>query len=100
MSATPKIDRAKLQQQVDLLEQVLAHKRTHKLSLFKPYKRQKEFFDQGAKYRERLFMAGNRVGKSEAGAFEAAVHLTGQYPSWWAEKRFDRPVRGWGAGVK
>lgn len=37
-------------------------------------------------------MAGNRVGKTVAGGFEAALHLTGRYPDWWEGKRFDRPV--------
>lgn len=35
------------------------------------------FFDAGADYNERLFLAGNRVGKSIAGAFEASCHATG-----------------------
>jgi phage terminase large subunit-like protein len=37
-------------------------------------------------------MAGNQLGKTLAGAAEAAMHLTGQYPGWWQGKRFDRPV--------
>ena len=34
-----------------------------------------------------------------AGAAEAAMHLTGRYPDWWAGKRWDRPIRMW-AGSK
>jgi hypothetical protein len=30
-----------------------------------------------------LFLAGNQSGKTEAGAFEIACHLTGMYPDWW-----------------
>lgn len=37
-------------------------------------------------------MAGNQLGKTLAGAAEAAMHLTGKYPDWWDGKRFDRPV--------
>lgn len=37
-------------------------------------------------------MAGNQLGKTLAGAAEAAMHLTGQYPDWWDGKRFDKPV--------
>ena len=44
-------------------------------------------------------MAGNRVGKSFCGAMEVAYHATGKYPSWWAGKRFNRPVRCWAGGV-
>lgn len=40
----------------------------------------------------------NRSGKSVSGAFETAVHLTGDYPSWWKGRRFDRPVNFWGCG--
>lgn len=58
----------------------------------------KAFFDAGADYNERLFLAGNRCGKSIAGAYEAACHATGIYPEWWQGKRFDRPTKGWAVG--
>ena len=48
--------------------------------------------------RERLFMAGNQLGKTLAGGFECAMHMTGRYPDWWPGLRFDRPVAGWVAG--
>jgi phage terminase large subunit-like protein len=44
-------------------------------------------------------MAANRIGKTECGAAEMAMHLTGQYAPWWNGKRFDKPVRAWAAGV-
>lgn len=59
----------------------------------------KAFFDAGATYNERIFMAGNRVGKSIAGAFEASCHATGVYPSWWNGRRFDEPTYGWVIGA-
>ena len=62
------------------------------------YPRHLEFFAAGADYRERCFMAANRCGKSVAGAFEAACHLTGDYPAWWEGRRFSGPVRVWAAG--
>lgn len=37
-------------------------------------------------------MAGNQLGKTVAGAAEAAMHLTGRYPDWWDGKRFDKPI--------
>lgn len=43
-------------------------------------------------------MAANRIGKTEAGAFEATLHLTGLYPHWWEGKRFDQPIKMWAAG--
>jgi hypothetical protein len=63
------------------------------------YPRHMEFFEVGAAYRERCFMAANRIGKTEgAGGYETALHLTGRYPSWWKGRRFTRPTRGWAAG--
>lgn len=56
------------------------------------------FFAAGHMYDERLFLAGNRCGKSIAGAFESACHATGLYPDWWTGRRFDRPTKGWAVG--
>src|SRR5262245_49071380 len=44
-------------------------------------------------------MAGNQLGKTLAGGFEAAMHATGRYPDGWNGKRFDRPTVGWACGV-
>ena len=44
-------------------------------------------------------MAGNQLGKTLAGGFEAAMHATGRYPEWWQGKRFDGPTIGWACGV-
>jgi len=44
-------------------------------------------------------MAGNQLGKTLAGGFEAAIHATGLYPKDWQGKRFDKPTVGWAAGV-
>lgn len=71
----------------------------NRLESYNPYPRQREFHDAGARHRERLFMAGNQLGKTWAGGFECAMHLTGRYPDWWAGRRYRRPVRLWAAGV-
>ena len=52
----------------------------NKLFYYQAYPKQKAFHDAGALHRERLFMAGNRVGKTMCGAAELAYHLTGEYP--------------------
>jgi phage terminase large subunit-like protein len=70
----------------------------NKLSHYRPYPKQAAFHEAGAKYRERLLMAGNQVGKSLAAMMETAAHVTGLYPSWWTGYRFDRPVRAWACG--
>lgn len=63
------------------------------------YARHMEFFEAGKWASERLFMAANRVGKTEgAGGYEMTAHLTGRYPSWWPGYRFSGPVNAWAAG--
>lgn len=62
------------------------------------YPRHTELFSAGATYMERLFMAGNRVGKTRAGAYESTCHLTGQYPDWWDGRIFTSPIAAWVAG--
>lgn len=62
------------------------------------YPRHLEHFKAGRIYRERCFMAGNRVGKTVAGAYELRCHLTGFYPEWWEGRVFRRPIRAWVAG--
>lgn len=78
------------------------HKRrldTRKLLLYRPYTKQRDFHTAGATHRERLFMAGNQLGKTWAGGFEAAIHATGLYPDGWNGRRFDKPTIGWASGV-
>ena len=63
------------------------------------YLKHVEFFEAGAKYRERCFMCANRVGKTLAGGgYETACHLTGDYPDWWKGRRFPGPISAWVAG--
>ena len=64
-----------------------------RLGHYRPYAKQKEFHAAGAlPVYERLFMAGNQLGKTYAGAAECAMHLTGRYPDWWEGRRFDKPI--------
>ena len=63
-----------------------------RLSRYAPYSRQIDFHADGLKYRERLFMAGNQLGKTLAGAAEWAMHLTGRYPDWWSGYRYGGPT--------
>lgn len=70
----------------------------NKLALYKPYPKQMEFHNRGSHYRERLFRAGNQLGKTWSSAYEIAYHLTGFYPTWWEGKRWSRAVNGWALG--
>lgn len=63
------------------------------------YPKHMAFFGAGVQYQQRMMMAANRVGKTEGvGAYEVALHLTGNYPHWWNGRRFDRATKGWAAG--
>jgi phage terminase large subunit-like protein len=62
------------------------------------YKKQVSFFNAGGSYKERCFIAANRVGKSEAGAYEVTCHATGVYPHWWTGLRYTRPILIWVGG--
>ncbi len=98
------------QEQLDLIEALEIVANDEKYNKFKNmfpetgeyrrelYQKHMRFFAAGAKYRERGFIAGNRVGKSEAGAYEMTCHLTGVYPDWWEGKRFNRPILAWAGG--
>jgi phage terminase large subunit-like protein len=90
------------------IEAELKWRAEHKIESFYPstgqlrrelYTKHLEFFAAGATKNERLFMAANRVGKTEGvGAYETALHLTGRYPDWWQGRRFSRPISAWAAG--
>jgi len=40
----------------------------------------------------------HNTGKTTAGAFELAAHLTGLYPDWWKGRRFLTAIRAWACG--
>ena len=81
-----------LKEQAKLLVELDRRRRTNLLTAYRPYSKQVEFHEAGRQFRERLFMAGNQLGKTLAGAAEAAMHLTGMYPGWWTGRRFERPI--------
>lgn len=62
------------------------------------YKKHCSFFSAGSKYRERFFLACNRGGKSEAGAFEVVSHATGLYRDWWDGHKCLYPPMIWIGG--
>lgn len=65
----------------------------NRLAAYAPYAKQVAFHEAGATFRERLFMAGNQLGKTWAGAFEVAMHVTGRYPPNWQGKRYPHATR-------
>ena len=80
------------------LKDLNAHAERNKIDNYQPYPKQIEFHNMGAHMKERLLSAGNQLGKTYAGSYEAAYHATGLYPHWWKGRRWDRPTRGWAGG--
>jgi phage terminase large subunit-like protein len=84
---------------MDLAAEIARRQRTNKLRFYRPYLKQIEFHRAGTSFSERLFMAGNQLGKTIAGGAEWAMHLTGRYPDWWEGATFDRPTVMWAGSV-
>lgn len=85
--------------QLAKLRRLQALRRDCGLFFYRPYPKQAEFHDLSATKRERLLMAGNRLGKTFAAGNEVAWHVTGLYPEWYKGRRFQRQTRGWVGSV-
>ena len=86
IDALPNWNRLSAKQRLLILRQEKVRRvSTRRFDLFYPetgpirrdlYQKHLEFFRAGARYRERCFMAANRVGKTEgAGGYEIACHV-------------------------
>lgn len=103
------LNRSEKEQLAQLLAEMDRRIRTRRIHAYYPdtgplrrelYQKHLAFFEAGKSHRERLFMAGNRVGKTEgAGGVELVYHLTGEYPPWWNGRLFTHPVDVWVAGT-
>ncbi len=81
---------------VSRLEQLKATRLAEtKIERYRPYRKQIKFHDSGLKHRERLFRAGNQLGKTLSGGAEATFHATGNYPTWWQGRRIEQANNGW-----
>jgi phage terminase large subunit-like protein len=92
------VDLVALRETLDGLEALDYRLTYQKLYDFKPHVKQWEHINKGRDKRERLLMANNRGGKTLTGAFEAACHMTGEYPEGWNGRRFAEPTMGWITG--
>ena len=77
------------------LAEAVRRRATNHLARYLPYPKQFDFHAAGADNKERLLMAGNRLGKTFSAGFEMAMHMTGRYPDWWPGRRFDKPIVAW-----
>lgn len=88
-----------LKQKMEIAKEIQRRQRTNKLRFYSPYAKQRDFHRAGLTHSERLFMAGNQLGKTVAGGAEWAIHLTGRYPDWWEGATFERPPLLWAGSV-
>ena len=89
----------KLAELAQHLEELKRRQDENRLAYYAAYPKQLQFHELGSTKRERLFLAGNQLGKTWSGGMEMAFHLTGNYPEAWRGRRFGGPVRAWAAGV-
>lgn len=66
---------------------------------YEPHPKQLLFHEAGLTAKERLFLAGNRTGKTYCAATEGSIHLTGNYPDNWKGYRYKEPINMWVASL-
>lgn len=96
--------------QEELLELLEAKEKDFKYNKIKyifpdkgPYRRELyqahiKFINASLHHSQLAFIAANRVGKTEVGAYMMTCHLTGEYPAWWEGRRFLNAIEAWAAG--
>ena len=77
----------------------LAETLLKQFAFYTPTPKQQAFHDASLRAGERLFLGGNRTGKTNAVCVEMAMHLTGAYPDWWKGYRFSRPINAISASI-
>lgn len=85
---------AKIQQYIEF------ETKTNRVRDYKPSPKQAQFHTLEATHRELMLGGGNRSGKTYCISMACSFHLTGEYPSWWKGRRFDKPIRMWVASRK
>ena len=84
---------------LNMLKEKEERRRFNKLSWFDPYVWQRRLSVASGENKQMLAMCANQIGKSTAGAYITACHLTGIYPDWWTGHKFKEPIYSWAAGV-
>lgn len=90
---------ASLSEYLSILEEIQRRRTEHALKYYAPYPKQRDFHAAGRSAGERLFLAGNQIGKTVAGGAEWAFHLIGEYPDWWTGAVFPKAPKLWCGGV-
>lgn len=91
--------RSEILEEIRIREELIRRTEENRLNYYKPYEKQLEFHRLGASINERLFMAGNQLGKTVAGGAEWAMHATGRYPDNWEGAVFNKAPLLWAGSV-
>lgn len=84
---------------VELLREKEERVKYNKKAHFNLYDWQKNLANSSKDAHQILAMCANQIGKSTAGAYVTACHLTGLYPDWWVGQKFTKPIYAWASGV-
>lgn len=79
-------------------QEALEAENARRFLFYEPHEKQLAFHEAGLYAKERLFLAGNRTGKTFSVACEVGLHLTGNYSSTWNGYRYDKPIDAWVVG--
>ena len=99
MTSTDEEQEERIAELAQITEELEQYHLYNKLTLYKPYPKQKDFHNSGSEFRERMLIAANQVGKTWCAGAEVSMHMTGQYPECWEGYRFNKPTKWWVAGV-
>lgn len=94
-SATPE----EIEAVYDYMTAVDEYKRYNKKEFYKVQGWQSDVIGKGKDIAIRGLIAANRIGKSDVGTYELAIHLTGLYPEDWIGYRFTGPIESIALGV-
>lgn len=90
--------RLTLDEQVERIRLAKEMREQYRIAFFRPYPKQRAFFELTRTKREAALVAANQYGKTDAGAYLGTAVMTGLYPKGWVGRRWSRPTRGWIAG--
>lgn len=96
-------DLAALQTALEIRQKIQDILEFDRLQGYAPYPWQEQAHeakdDAGRLCHQIMIMGGNRIGKTQFGAADLAIHLTGRYPKWWKGRRYTKPIRAIVGGV-
>lgn len=93
-----------LEKILEIQRKIAEYNKYHYIEQYDPYPFQRRFHQEHGLGTDKVasqvaLICANQIGKTTGGGAEVAFHATGDYPTWWEGKRFNRPVIILVAGV-